>query len=246
MTSPIASSSVTASSADIGQLSQADENTIVDYLMRDLGQTKEQAQNLANALSPDEAKTYIDLVSGNKSISRSEAQAKWGLSEDQLNALFGSSNAMGVRSNPIGNLFLDFLMLSYSLELDTRQLVSKLIDLQKDEAIQAAESKYDGAIGKFACSMLAGLMTFGFLGAYTRSVTKAKDGYGNQWLGPIGSQQFTQIVTASGDFIDANYQLEGSKHDAEAQKAGAIYQQLLAIFNSTSDKDDQIARNIAG
>lgn len=250
-------------------ISSGNESDFVNYAMLRLGFSKEQAESLFQSMEPAEVQSYLDLVSGTSQITRKDAENKWGLSEDQLNSLFGSSNAMGVRSNPLGNLFLDFLMLSYSLSLDTRSLVSKLIVFQKDQAIQAADAKYEGAIGKFACDMFAGALTFGFLGKYaydTGAIKKEHDAQVkkaeekgekppapisasslvNQWYGPFGAQQFGQIATATGDYVQANYELEGAKHEADAQELSAIYQQLLSIFNSTNDKDDQIAKNIAG
>ncbi|HEX4916345.1 MAG TPA: hypothetical protein VFV43_00460 [Limnobacter sp.] len=230
-------------------LNQEQRAVVVERLMSDLGLTREQAHRLVDGLSTSEARTLFDLVTGNLQITRELAMQAWGLTEAEADVLFPNGPVLSTFTNPFGRAFVMFLMLTYSLELDLKQIIGELIQIQKHETIAKAEDMFRGAIVQFATAMTAALVTGVFAGkcmfnAYKTSRTDPKNpnqaqdlqkaATDNMWFGPIGASLINQPITAAGEFGKAWYEREALFHDANGQEAGSQFQIVMSQLETTS------------
>lgn len=243
-------------------LNQTEHATMVELLMRDLGLSREQAQKFISELSPKQARTLMGLLNGSDSITREEAIQMWGLTAEEANILFPDNKPISTFTNPFGRAFTDFLILTYALELDLKQILSEVLEVQKNESIAKAEEFFKGAIAQFAAAMTAAVVTgvmggMGALKAYKAkkdaAPLKTKDGNpadntsqtnaaaDNVWFSPIGISLITQPLNASGEFTNSWFQREGAYHEAEAEEARGIYQNIMSVYDSTG----QLSRTVA-
>lgn len=222
-------------------LSEAEKTTFISYATSSFSLTEEQATALVDRLAPDQARTYTNLASGKTDITREQAQEMWGLSNEEADAMFGQKNKIGMFDNPFGDLFLQFLMLSYSLGLDIKKMMSTVSNMKFDEAITAAKDRKDGAEKEFACAMASGAVFIGFGGM---SMYKIKNTSSDkmtphnqmlQWFNPITAQQLGAPISAGGQFGKALDDYEASKHDANNQLLDTVFQQLMNTWQSSND-----------
>ena len=224
------------------ELTQTEKEKFLAYMMDKFGLTEEQANRMLANLSPEEVQTYLGLASGKDTITRDEAKKLWGLTDDEADILFGGSERIGIHTNPFGDAFLEFLMLSSAMQVDIKQLMSQVLETQVELGISAAEERLKGATVQFACAMLSAVITAG-LGAANATIAKnSKTGHGNQWVGPIGASLITAPINASGEYGNANYQYEGAKDDIKAQEANALYQQLVSLYQTTTETEKEQTR----
>ncbi|HEX4879470.1 MAG TPA: hypothetical protein VFV39_06470, partial [Limnobacter sp.] len=196
-------------------LSEEQRSAFVDLLIQNMGLNRTQAHRFIDGLSGNEALTLFGLMSGQTVITRESAIQMWGLTPAEADILFPSGQVLSTFTNPFGRAFIMLLMLTYSLELDLKQILSEVIQVQKDEAIAKAEDMFRGAIVQFASAMTAAIITGVFAGkcmfnAYKTSRTDPKDpnqvrdqqraATDNMWFGPIGASLINQPITAGGEF----------------------------------------------
>ena len=143
-------------------LSQDERSFLENELKTYLALTASQVALILSSWSPEQARSYLQLSNGQKSISKNDAIEKWGLTNEEANKLFGQSDVIGVFDNPFGDLFLRFLMLSYTLGLDIKRLISQVTTLRFDEAVSAAKDRLSGALVQFICGLVAGALFLGF------------------------------------------------------------------------------------
>lgn len=243
-------------------LSTSEHTAMVDMLMASMGLTRAQAEKFIANLSSKEARTFLGLMDGSDSITREEATAMWGLTPEEANMLFPENKPISTFTNPFGQAFTMFLMLTYSLELDLKAILSEVLQVQKDEAISKAEDLFTGAVAQFAAAMTAAIVTGVFAGksmfkAYKTSKTPPPDpknpaqtanqataATDNMWFGPIGASLINQPISASGEFTNAWYQREGALHEAEVEEARSLYQQIMSIYDTTGQTSRSIAQNL--
>lgn len=245
---------------DSKPLTQQEKDQFMTIAETKLGMTEGQAeQALANA-TPEQVRTLLGLENGTDEITREEAKKMWGLTDAEVNSLFGDQQAIGVFSNPFGNVFLQFLILSYSLGLDLKKMLATMIGCQKDQAIAAAKERLDGARVQFACAMTAAALTVGFAGVNAFTTFKMhrlgvdKDGNSlagpglktlNSWTNPFGTNLLTQPITQGGQYGDQLHQYEAAKHDADAQQTNQYFQQLMQLYQTTTDTDSSTTRGLS-
>jgi hypothetical protein len=147
-----------------------------------------------------------------------------------------------VFDNPFGDLFLQFLMLSYSLGLDIKKMMSSVSNMKFDEAMNAAHDRKEGAMRDFACAMAAGAVTVGIGGGSMYKLYRAKNDPKMdpmdpkwQWLTPYTAQQITAPITAGGQFGKSLEEYDASVHDANNQLLDTVFQQLMNTWQSTND-----------
>lgn len=246
-------------------LTQTETAELVEILVSNFGLSREQAQKMLSNITPQQARTLMGLMNGSDSITRDEAIAMWGLSAEEANILFPEGKPLSTFTNPFGKAFIDFLMLTYALELDLKQILSEVLDVQKNESIAKAEEFFKGAITQFAAAMTAAVLTGVLAGAGALKAYKAKksnknpaDGpknnltnqdrtnaaADNMWFSPIGISLITQPVNAGGELGNSWYQREGAYHEAEAEEARGIYQQLMSMYDSTGQLSRGVAQNL--
>lgn len=247
------------SSVDNTPLSVSERAAMVEMLMASMGLNRAQAQKFIDGIEPSQARTFLGLMNGTDTITREEAVRMWGLTAEEANVLFPDGKVISSFTNPFGRAFTMFLMLTYSLELDLKQILAEVLQVQKDEAIAKAEDIFKGAIVQFATAMTAAIVTGVFAGksmfaAYKSSRTpppdpkkpnetadQTKAATDNMWFGPIGASLINQPITAGGEFGNSWYQREGMYHDANVEEAKGIYQQLMSVYDSTG----QLSRTAA-
>lgn len=248
------------SSENVFPLSVQERARLVDMLQTTMGLTPSQAQRLIDGMPPDQARTFHSLMTGGAEITREQGISMWGLSPEEANILFPQGKVISTFTNPFGRAFTMLLMLTYSLEIDLKDLLSEVIQTQKNEAIAKAEENFKGAIAQFACAMAAAIITGVFAGKCAVSAWKAKnsplqknpDGTqspakaatDNMWFGPIGASLINQPISATGEFTNAWYQREGLYHDANVEEARGIFQQLMSIYDSTGQLNKTIAQGL--
>lgn len=241
-------------------LTVQERTLIVEMLKSNMGLRTDQAQQFIDGVAPSQARMFLALMTGNAEITREQATAMWGLSPEQADFLFPAGKVLSTFSNPFGRAFIMLLMLTYSLEIDLRGLLSQVIETQKEQAIAKAEDNFRGAIAQFACAMVAGIITGVFAGKCAISAYKAKnapmqknpDGShsqakaatDNMWFGPIGASLINQPISATGEFVNAWYQREGLYHDANVEEARAIFQQLMSTCDSTGQLSKTAAQGL--
>lgn len=233
---------------------------LVEMLQGELGLRTDQAQQLIDSIAPSQARMFQALMTGNAEITREQATAMWGLTPEEANILFPQGKVISTFSNPFGRAFTMLLMLTYSLEIDLKELLSEVIQTQKEEAIAKAEENFKGAIAQFVCAMVAAIVTGLFAGKCAYSAYKAKnapqqknqDGTyspvkaatDNMWFGPIGASLINQPISATGEFVNAWYQREGLYHEANVEEARGIFQQLMSIYDSTGQLGKTAAQGL--
>lgn len=222
-------------------LNKEEKSTFISYVMSAFSLTEEQAAALVDRLAPDQARTYMDLASGKTNITRDQAQKMWGLTDEETDAMFGQKNKIGIFDNPFGDLFLQFLMLSYSLGLDIKKIMSTVSNMKFDEAITAAKDRKDGAMKEFACAMAAATVTGMFAGGSFYKIYRMDAEKMNphnqmlQWMSPVTAQLFSAPLTAGGQFGKAFDDFEASLHDANSQLLDTVFQQLMNTWQSSND-----------
>lgn len=169
------STSVTASTDVQEPLSFHDRTMMMNYLQGQRGLTTEQASNFVdNVMQPDEVRRYLGVITGQNPITRQELTEEWGLSEEQADFVLqgeeslsltqtgeGKHGGVLVTSHPFGSIFVEFMALMYSLGTDVRQMLLKMIKLQKEGMIDSANSQFQGAIAKFSAALFAGVVSLG-------------------------------------------------------------------------------------
>jgi hypothetical protein len=230
---------------DMSPLTATEQQNFIDAMMSKMALTKEQATQLMNNLDPSQVRTYIGLANGSDNITKEEAKQMWGLSDDEVNMIFGDNNSIGVFSNPFGEVFLQFLMLSYSMGIDIKKLMAQVMQQQLDLGLDAAKQRKEGATVQFALAMTAAVITVGLGGAHAMSAYNNKgQGQGSHWLGPMGATLFTQPITAGGEFGKALYEYDAAVNDAFGQQASSIYQQLVEQYQSLIDAQNQLNQGL--
>jgi len=243
-------------------LSTSEHTAMVDMLMASMGLTRAQAEKFIANLSPKEARTFLGLMDGSDSITREEAIAMWDLTPEEANILFPDNKPISTFTNPFGQAFTMFLMLTYALELDLKAILAEVLQVQKDESIAKAEDLFDGATVQFAAALTAALVTGVFAGksmfkAYKASKTPPPDpknpnqtasqnnaATDNMWFGPIGASLITQPISAGGEFGNSWYQREGAYHDANTEEARGLYQQIMSLYDTTGQLSRSVAQNL--
>ena len=156
-------------------LSFHDRTLMMNYLQEQRGLTAEQASNFVdNVMQPDEVRRFLGVITGQNPITRQELVEDWGLSEEQADFVLqgeeslsltssgeGKHGGVLVTSHPFGSIFVEFMALMYSLGTDVRQMLAKMIKLQKEGMIDSANSQFQGAIAKFSAAMFAGVVSLG-------------------------------------------------------------------------------------
>lgn len=222
-------------------LTKEEKAQLATEFMSSFALTEEQANELVEKLTPEQAHTYLNLTSGKTNITREQAQKMWGLSNEEADAMFGHQNKIGVFDNPFGDLFLRFLMLSYALGLDMKKMMSGVANMKFDEAMQAAHDRKEGAHKEFACSMAAAALFIGFGAGSLVALKFTKADKMNphnpllQWLNPMTASQLGAPLTAMGGYLKAEKDYDASTHDANNQLLETIYQQLMNTWQSTND-----------
>ena len=222
-------------------LSNEEKTQFISYAMSSFSLTEEQASTLADGLPPTAARTYMDLASGKTSITREQAQEMWGLTDQEAETLFGDKKQIGMFDNPFGDLFLQFLMLSYSLGLDIKKMMSSVSHMRFDEAIGAAKDRKEGALNEFICSMVAAGVTLGFgmASMYRIKVTSAdkmtQHNQMLQWFSPVTAQLLGAPITAIGGFTKSTEDYEASVKDANSQLYDTVFQQLMNTWQGSTD-----------
>lgn len=222
-------------------LNREEKSTFVSYAMSSFSLTEEQATALVEKLAPEQARTYMDLASGKTNITREQAQTMWGLSNEEADAMFGQKNKIGMFDNPFGDLFLQFLMLSYSLGLDIKKMMSSVSNMKFDEAMEAAHDRKQGAAVAFGCALAAGALSIGFSGFSYYRINKMHDEKLNsfnpklQWLGPQTATMLGQPITAGGEFGKSLQDYDASVHDANNQLLDTVFQQLMNTWQGSND-----------
>ena len=223
-------------------LSTQEKTQLTDELMSSFAMTKEQAGVFLNSVDPAQVRTYLDLASGKSNISRDQAKQMWGLSDEELDKMFGNQKTLGVFDNPFGDLFIRFLMLSYSLGLDVKKLMMDVSGLRFDQAVDAAQKRLDGATTEFACAMAAAAIFIGFSGASFYKVAQMRnDKTVNphdpkwQWYSPMTANLMTQPITSGGQFGKALEDYDASILDGHNQLLDNVYQQLSTAWQGSND-----------
>ena len=242
VTTPTTTSTVTSGSTNTVPLTPEEKGLIINELMSTFALTEEQAEAMLSKLEPAQMRTYLDLASGKSNITREQAKEMWGLSEEELDMMFGDKRQIGVFDNPFGDLFLRFLMLSYALGLDIKKLMMDVSGLRFDQAVQAAQKRLDGATTEFACAMAAAAIFVAFSGASFYKVAKMRnDKTVNpndpkwQWYSPMTANLLTQPVTSGGQFGKALEEFEASVLDGHNQLLDNVYQQLTTSWQGSND-----------
>lgn len=242
-------------------LTTSERAEALSYLGSSYGLNESQARKLLDRMSPDQARTFLNLISGMGTISRADAQRMWNLKDSELNLLFPKGERIGVLTNPFAKAFLNYLILSYSLGLDIRQMMAKIIETQIQLGIEKANQIFNGAIVQFACAMTAAVLTgvMGGVGLYKathppkqnkdmtpeeRAAADRKAAMDNQWYSPIGASLMTQPINAGGEFGKQWYEREGALTAVEAEEAEKLYQQMLSFYQSTMETDQSVARAV--
>lgn len=234
-------------------LSSEESSQLIAILQNRLGFSAEQAESFAKLMTPTQARTFLALTTGDQNITREGAQEFLGLTEQEVDSIFGDKKVIGIYNNPFGDAFLTFMALSYSLELDFKLMMRKMLTTQVDTARSAAEDRKSGAIGKFAMAMTAAAVTFGLGGMNMHNARKnageGKDGQpnrpeGSPWTSPIGASLITQPINAIGEFTDQMYQYHASQEDINSQEASALYQQFVSMMESTERRKSKASENL--
>ena len=150
----------TYESAGAQNVTRTQNEEFTAYLTEKMGLTSTQADALLSAMTPDQVAKFLTLTKKKDTMTREEVMemsTELGLSEADIAVLF--PRTIGTFSNPFGDAFLNFLILSYSLGTDIRQLMAKTLQAQVDLVIQKAEEFFKGAVVQFACAMTAALVT---------------------------------------------------------------------------------------
>lgn len=235
-------------------LSQQERQQFIESMKSTFGLNQAQCDAILNNLPPQQVRTYLALASGEDEITRQEAQDMWGLTDEETNNLFGERQSIGVFGNPFGDVFLHTLMLTYSMGLDLKKIMSDLVHGKKNYAIEAAEERLKGATVQFACAMAAAVLTIAMAGintwsaAHPKAPTKGADGQqqnqsrwmDNNWCGPFGVQLFTAPLNAGGEFWNATYRYEGEVLDSQKDYAGSQEQQVQSLIESFAQTDNSL------
>lgn len=223
-------------------LSTQEKTQLTDELMSSFAMTNEQAEVFLSTVDPAQIRTYLNLASGKSNITRDQAKQMWGLSDEELDNMFGNQKTLGVFDNPFGDLFIRFLMLSYSLGLDVKKLMMEVSGLRFDQAIDAAQKRLDGAVTEFACAMAAAAIFIGFSGMSFYKVAKMRnDKTVNphdpqwQWFSPMTANLMTQPITSGGQFGKALEDYDASVLDGHNQLLDNVYQQLSTAWQGSND-----------
>lgn len=242
-------------------LTSAENTEALEHLMLKMGLTESQAKGLLAKMSPTETRTFLGLISGKDSITRAEGIVMWDLTEAEADILFPKGakelRSGGTFTNPFGNAFLNYLILSYSLGLDIRQMMAKMLRVEVELGIKKANEIFTGAIVQFACALTSAVVTgaLGGFGLYNAH-KQAKDPKGmtpeeqqraaldNQWFSPIGASLVAQPINAGGEFGKQWYEHEGALTQVFAEETEKLYQQLLSFYQSNNDTTSAMARNL--
>ncbi|WP_370263594.1 hypothetical protein [Limnobacter sp.] len=264
-------------------LDHHERTQMMNYLQHQRGLTAEQAERfLDEFMQPDEVRQFLSVISGQTSITRQDMKEKWGLSDEEIDFVLqgeeslsmrpadgeGRHGAVLVTSHPFGNIFVEFMALMYALGTDVRQMITKMIKVQKDGMIDSANEQFRGAIAKFSAAMFAGVVSLGG-GAFNALNTKNKppsdpsqnagtgktgnestnsrnarlnDAMNNTWTSPQGLALITQPFSATGEFLDAFFQREAGRSNAEVEEARAIFQQLMSFYEQTNHAQQSAAQ----
>lgn len=246
-------------------LTSTEKTNAVEFMMSKMGLTEAQAKGVLENMTPAETRTFLGLISGKDSITRAEAISMWGLSEAEADILFPKGTkelrSGGIFTNPFGNAFLNYLILSYSLGLDIRRMMADMLQTEIALGIEKANEIFTGAIVQFACALTSAVVTglAGGVAAYKakyptkpdknqtpqqREAAERKAAMDAQWYSPIGASLVTQPINAGGEFGKQWYEHEGALTEVFSQEAEKLYQQLLSFYQSNNDTGTGMARNL--
>lgn len=149
--------------------------TQMTNFLQQRGLTEEQASRFTdNFMQPNEVREFLGVISGQRPITQQGLKDRFDLNEEHAQFVLqgeqslqlspageGRHGGVLVTSHPFGSIFVEFMALMYSLGVDVRKMIAKTIEVQKKGMIDAANSQFHGAIGKFAASMTAGLLSLG-------------------------------------------------------------------------------------
>lgn len=228
-------------------LTTEEQESFVQQMMEKSGLSEADARAMLAMMMPQQVRTYLGLSSGQDEITREEAKAMWGLSDKEIDILFGGKETFSTVSNPFGDVFLEFLILSYSLGIDIKKLMAEVLQVQVDLGIEAAEERLKGAVTEFAMAMFAMVLTVGMGAAYAHSARvngqntpkgSPFGGQGNQFLGPFGITLWTQPINSAGQFGNQTFIYEGSIDDVHAEEMNKYYQQLQTLYQQILDAEN--------
>ncbi|WP_334118544.1 hypothetical protein [Limnobacter sp.] len=225
-------------------LTQEEKARFISEAMATFALTQEQAEAMLEKLEPGQVRTYLDLASGKSNITREQAKEMWGLSDDEVQAMFGDKEEIGIFDNPFGDLFLRFLMLSYSLGLDIKKLMSQVSGLRFEQAIEAAQKRKDGAILEFACAMASAAIFVAFAGGSFYKINSMKNEKANphdptwQWLSPMTANLLVSPINSGGQFGKALEEFKASVLDGNNQLLDNVFQQLMNAWQGHKDAQD--------
>lgn len=231
-------------------LSDQEKQSFIEMVEQTFHLTKEQAQQMLQNMSPEKVRDYTEMSHSAQGASRDQLQKLLGLTDDQAEILLGPPDPQGVYTNPFGDVFLQFLILLKSLDVDLQLVAQKMLQAQVEFGLKAAEEKFKGAIAKFATALVAAGVTVvcagvnaGLASKYRKEAAANKDDpnykpkHVSQWAGPMGAQLIGQPITATGDFVDAIYERDSEQDTVYAQEARAIYDRIIESRQSVHDSE---------
>lgn len=244
--------------ATTNPLSDQEKQAFIETVEQAFHLTKEQAQQMLTNLSPEEVRTFTEMSHSAQGASREQLQKMLGLTDEQADILLGPPNPHGVYTNPFGDVFLQFLMLLKSLNVDLQLVAQKMLQAQVEFGLKAADEKFKGAIAKFATALVAAGVTVvcagvnaGLAFKYRKEAATNKDDpnykpkHVSQWAGPMGAQLIGQPITATGDFVDAVYEKESEQDTVYAQEARSIYDRIVESRQSVHDSEKAAAEALS-